>query len=382
MDASNKIPTTGFGSRVRKSPFFASTRRWGCNAYTVYNHTYMPISYGDPLREYWQLVNAVTLWDVACERQVQICGPDASRFVQLLTPRNLSSLAVGQARYVPLVDENGGMINDPVVLRIKEDTYWLSLADSDVLLWAKGLAWGQDFDVELNEPDVSPLQLQGPMATEVMLAVVGEWIRELKYFWFREVEIQGIPVVLSRTGWSNERGYEIFLRDGSRGDELWEIFMQAGRPWNISPACPSQIKRMEAGLLSYHNDMNLSTNPFEVGLGKFVDLDQDADFVGKQALQAIARDGVRNRLLGACVDGAPLPVNEHRWEVRVGGKPAGALTSCCYSPALERNLAYIYLPSALATPGRKVSVLTVAGERMAELCELPFVPNRATDHQG
>ncbi len=379
MDASNNIPTTHFGSRVRKSPFFESTRRWGCNAYTVYNHTYMPISYGDPLHEYQQLLNAVTLWDVACERQVQIAGPDAGRFVQLLTPRNLSSLAVGQAKYVPLVDEHGGMINDPIVLRIEENTYWLSLADSDVLLWAKGVAWGRDFKIELGEPDVSPLQLQGPKATAVMQDLVGDWIQELKYFWFREVDIQGIPVVLSRTGWSNERGYELFLRDSKSGNELWEILMLAGQPYDISPACPSQIKRMEAGLLSYHNDMNLSTNPFELGLGKFVDLEQDADFIGKEALKTVAREGIRNRLLGAWIDGGPLPVNEHRWPVHADGEAVGELTSCCYSPALENNIAYIYLPAGLATPGRRVSVMTVAGEREAELCELPFVRNRAGD---
>jgi aminomethyltransferase len=260
--------------------------------------------------------------------------------------------------------------------------YWLSLADSDVLLWAKGVAWGHDFNVQLTEPDVSPLQVQGPRATDVMRAVVGDWVQQLKYFWFRETDIQGIPVVVSRTGWSNERGYEVFLRDGTRGNELWEIIMAAGKPFDISPACPSQIKRMEAGLLSYHNDMNLSTNPFELGMGKFVDLDQEADFIGKEALKAIARDGIRNRLLGAYIHGAPLPVNEHRWPVTAEGKAVGQLTSCCYSPSLEQNIAYIYLPAALATPGRRVMVQTVAGEREAELCELPFVKNRAVDNAG
>jgi len=215
-----------------------------------------------------------------------------------------------------------------------------------------------------------------------MQAVVGAWIQDLKYFWFRETDIQGIPVVVSRTGWSNERGYEVFLRDGTRGNELWDIIMAAGKPWNISPACPSQIKRMEAGLLSYHNDMNLSTNPFELGMDKFVDLNQEADFIGKQALKVIARAGIRNRLLGACIDGAPLPVNEHRWPVTVDGKVVGELTSCCYSPTLEQNIAYIYLPAALAKPGQRVTVQTVVGARAAELCELPFLKNRAGDSAG
>jgi aminomethyltransferase len=377
MNTQDKAPTTGFGSRVRKSPYFESTRRYGCNTFTVYNHTYMPVHYGDPLEEYRQLTSAVTLWDVACERQVEISGADAHRFVQLLTPRNLSRMAVGQAMYVPLVDENGGMINDPIALRLEENRFWLSLADSDVLLWAKGVAWGQDYAVEISEPDVSPLQLQGPRATEVMRSLVGDWVEGLKYFWFKEIEIQGIPLVLSRTGWSNEIGYELLLQDGSKGNELWELLMQAGKPFGISPACPNQIKRMEAGLLSYHNDMNLQTNPFEIGLGRFVDLQQEADFIGKAALKKIAKEGIRNRLLGAVIDGEPLPVNEHRWPVSVNGQAVGELTSCCYSPALQRNIAYIYLPVEFSAPGQKVMVETIAGKRRAELCELPFIRNRA-----
>jgi aminomethyltransferase len=280
--------------------------------------------------------------------------------------------------YVPLVDEQGGMINDPIVLRLEENRYWLSLADSDVLLWAKGVAWGHDYDVALSEPDVSPLQLQGPRAAEVLQSLLGDWVLELKYFWFKQIEIQGIPLLLSRTGWSNERGYELFLQDGARGNELWELLMQAGRPYGISPACPNQIKRMEAGLLSYHNDMSLQTNPFEVGLGKFVDLQQEADFIGKAALQKIAREGIQNRLLGAVIEGAALPVNEHRWPVTANDQRVGELTSCCYSPALQQNIAYIYLPIEFALPGSKVRVETVVGSRVAELCELPFIKNRAT----
>lgn len=242
---------------------------------------------------------------------------------------------------MPLVDGDGAMINDPLLLRIEEHKYWLSLADSDVLLWAKGLTLDSDFDVQLCEPDVSPLQLQGPKATAVMQDVVGDWILDLGYFRLRAAAIDGIPVVISRTGWSNERGYEIFLRDGSRGDELWERFMKAGAPYNIHPACPSQIKRMEAGLLSYHNDMNLSNNPFELGLERFVDLEQNADFIGKAALKNIAREGVKQRLLGAVISGAPLPVNEHRWRVLKNGNAVGELTSQVYSPSLERERALI-----------------------------------------
>ena len=261
MNNNNKLPHIGFGSRVRKSPFFEATRRWGCKAYSVYNHTYMPIAYTDPETEYWQLVKHVTLWDVACERQVQVSGRDASRFVQLLTPRDLTRMAVGQAKYVPLVNAEGGLINDPVLLRVTEDCYWFSLADSDALLWAQGVAVGSGYQVDISEPDVSPLQVQGPAAADVMVSLFGEWIVDLKYFWFKQLEFEGMPLLISRTGWSNERGYEIFLRDGSRGDELWEMIMAAGEPYTITPACPNQIKRMEAGLLSYRNDMCWGSTP-------------------------------------------------------------------------------------------------------------------------
>ncbi|MBT4518817.1 MAG: dimethylsulfoniopropionate demethylase [Halieaceae bacterium] len=377
MNQQGNIPQTSFGSRVRKSPFFESTRRWGCNTYTVYNHTYMPVSYGDSDSEYRQLLEHVTLWDVACERQVQVKGPDASRFTQLLTPRDLTDMAVGQAKYVPVVNEQGGMINDPLLLRVSEDCYWFSLADSDVLLWAKGVAVGTDYRVEITEPDVSPLQIQGPAATDVVQALFGDSILDLKYFWFEQMDLDGIPLVLSRTGWSNERGYELFLQDGSRGDELWEKIMAAGKPFNISPACPSQTKRMEAGLLSYGNDLDQSLNPLEVGMDKFVDLDKPIDFIGKQALQKIAETGITRKLMGAVIEGDALPVNEHRWPVYVDDRRVGELTSCVYSPSMESNIAYIIMPFSLAAVGQSVSIDTADGLRKAKLCQLPFVVNRA-----
>jgi aminomethyltransferase len=377
MTQTAQNPRISFGSRVRKSPFFNATRRWGCHSYTIYNHTYLPTSYSDPATEYAALVNAVTLWDVACERQVQVQGPDAARFVQWLSPRDLSAMVVGQARYVPLLAEDGGIINDPVILKIADDCFWYSLADSDVLLWARGVALGQDYDVDITEPDVSPLQLQGPLASRVACDLFGDWVMDLKYFWFRAFDFEGIPLLLSRTGWSNERGYEIFLRDGRHGDTLWERIMSAGEPYGITPACPNQIKRMEAGLLSYNNDMDLSNNPFEVGLDRFVDLDGDFDFIGKHALEKIVEAGARRKMLGARIAGDPLAVNEHRWRILSGGEAVGEVTSACYSPHLESNIAFALLPAELAQPGSVVKVETPAGEREAELCELPFTQNRA-----
>jgi len=338
----------------------------------------MPLYYQDPVADYWNLVRHVTLWDVSCEVQVEIRGPDAFKLVSFMTPRNISKCQSGQAMYIPLVDENGGMINDPILLRLADDHFWLSLADADVLLWVKALACSGGFDVRVCEPDVSPLQLQGPRATAVAETLFGDWIKALKYYRFRQTEIEGIPVLLSRTGWSNEKGYEIFLKDSSHGDRLWELIMAAGKEFQIAPAAPSQIKRMEAGLLSYRNDMDLSNNPFEVGLGRFVDLEQECDFIGKQALKQIQEQGIQQKLMGLVLDCKPVSVNEDKWPVMVNDNIVGKITSSVYSPALKQSLAYAILPIEYATEGQIVQVRIDTGEVVsAEVNSLPFVDNRA-----
>ncbi len=370
--------TLPIGTRVRKSPFFNATRRAGCTSYTIYNHTYMPVAYKGAVPDYWHLVNDVTLWDVACERQVEISGPDAFELVRRLTPRDLSRLKIGQAKYVPLVDENGGLLNDPVLLRVSEDRFWLSLADYDILLWAKGVALDSELSVKITEPDVSPLQVQGPGAVEVVAALFGDWIRDLRYYWFREGELEGIPYLLSRTGWSNEKGFEVFLKDSRYGQQLWDMIMSAGQPFGIQPGAPSQIKRMEAGLLSYWNDMDSSNNPYEIGLGKYVDLDQDVDFIGKQALIRIRDAGIKQLLTGAIVEGAPIPVNEEHWPVSHAGSVIGKVTSAVHSPGLKQNLVYAMIPVEHAEPGRHIDIhLPSEDVRRATVTPLPFSPNNA-----
>jgi len=367
------VPSIPIGPRVRKSPFFAATRRWGCKCYSVYNHMFMPVYYQSPEADFWKLVEAVTLWDVAVERQVEISGPDAARFTQLLTPRNLSKCAVGQCKYVLITDEHGGIINDPVLLKLAEDRFWLSLADADVLLWAKGLAHGAGMDVTIVEPDVSPLQVQGPHSPEVMRALFGEWIDDLRYFWFRETELDGIPVLVSRTGWSSERGYEIFLRDGTCGDELWERIMAAGQPWGIAPGAPSAIRRIEGAMLSHGSDMTLAENPYELGLGRLVDLDQEAEFVGKDALRRIAAEGVRRAMVGVEVEGASVGAgNEHPWPVVGGEALAARLTSCVWSPRLKKNIGLALVASADAAVGTEITLATPTGERRARVVPIPF----------
>jgi len=277
----------GFGTQIRKSPYFNSTVKWGATGFSVYNHMYIPRDFGSPEQNFWNLVNEAILCDVAVERQVEITGPDAAKFIQLLTPRDLSKLSVGQCKYVLIVNNEGGILNDPVLLRLAENHFWLSLADSDILLWAQGVAVNSGLNVKISEPDVSPLQLQGPNSGKIMEALFGESINDLKYYWLRELDLDGIPLIVSRTGWSSELGYELYLRDGSKGDELWEKIMSAGKEFGLKPGHTSSIRRIEGGMLSYHADADINTNPYELGLDRLVNLDITDNFVGKEALKKL-----------------------------------------------------------------------------------------------
>ncbi len=371
---SKHIKDIGFGTQIRKSPYFDATLRHGAQAFSVYNHMYIPRDFGDPVENYWNLVNAAILCDVAVERQVEITGPDAADFVQLLTPRNLSDCRVGQCKYVLITSEEGGIINDPVLLRLGENHFWLSLADSDVLLWAKGVAVHSGMDVTLGEPDVSPLQLQGPKSLEIMKALFGEEIGTLRYFWFREAELDGIPLVVSRTGWSSELGYELYLRDASRGDELWERIMAAGKSFGLCAGHTSTIRRIEGGMLSYQADMDLNTNPFELGLDRLVDLDMETDYIGKAALQRIKSAGIRRKQVGLEIDGPPIEgTNTQFWPVYGGDGDVGVITSAVYSPRLERNIALALVAVDWAGKGSRLRARCDSGDHVATVVDVPFI---------
>ena len=363
----------GFGTQIRKSPFFDATVRWGAAGFSVYNHMYIPRDFGDPVANFWNLVNTATLSDVAVERQVEITGPDAARFTQLLTPRNLSQCAVGQCKYVLITNAAGGILNDPVLLRLDENHFWLSLADSDILLWAQGVAVNCGMDVEIREPDVSPLQLQGPNSGKIMQALFGEKISELRYYWLDEYELEGIPLIVSRTGWSSELGYEIYLRDGTRGEELWELIMAAGKPFGLAPGHTSSIRRIEAGMLSYHSDMDINTNPFELGLGRLVDLEMEANFVGKAELKKIAQQGVSRLQVGLEIDGDPLPgPNTEFWPIMLAGVRVGEVTSAVYSPRLESNIALAMVQIEHSAIDNRVEIAMPSGIRSAKVVPKPF----------
>jgi aminomethyltransferase len=362
------------GARLRRTPYFEATQRYDPQGFTVYNHMLFPVNYDDFETEYWKLLKGVTVWDVSVERQVEITGPDAFQFTNLLTPRDLSKCEVGQGKYVVITDEQGGIINDPVLLRLGDNHFWLALADSDVLLWAKGVAIHSGMDVEIVEPDVSPMQVQGPKSKDVMQKLFGDRVLELPYYYSIETELDGIPVIVTRTGWTGEVGYEIYLRDGSQGVALWEKVMEAGRPYDIAPTGPSDIRRIEAGILNYGADMTLENNPYEVGLGWLVDLDQADNFIGKAALQRIKAEGVQRKLVGIEIEGAPLPFNATKWPVLSEGQHIGQVTSAIYSPRLQKNIGYAMVPVAQAGLGTPFAIeIPAAGQRPATVVRKPFV---------
>ena len=363
----------GFGTQIRKSPYFDATVRWGAKGFSVYNHMYIPRDFGDPVGNFWNLVNDAILCDVAVERQVEITGPDAARFVQSMTPRDLSKMAVGQCKYILVTNADGGLLNDPVLLRLGENHFWISLADSDILLWAQGLAVHAGMDVTIREPDVSPLQLQGPKSGEIMRALFGDAITDLRYYWLRELELDGIPLVVSRTGWSSELGYELYLRDGTRGDDLWERIMAAGAPFGLKPGHTSTIRRIEGAMLSYHADADIHTNPYELGLDRLVDLDMEAEFVGKDALRRIRDRGVSRKQVGLVIEGEALSApNTTFWPVEADGEAVGRVTSAVHSPRLRQNIALAMIATERAEIGTALAVEMPAGTRRATVVERPF----------
>ena len=363
----------GFGTQIRKSPFFDSTVRWGATAFSVYNHMYIPRDFGDPEQNFWNLINDAILCDVSVERQVEITGPDATQFIQLLTPRDLSKLAVGQCKYIIITNAAGGVINDPVLLRLGEDHYWISLADSDVMLWAQGVAVNSGLDVHICEPDASPLQLQGPQSGNIMEKLFGESISDLRYYWHRELSLDGIPLIVSRTGWSSELGYEIFLRDGSQGDALWEKIMEAGKAYGLKPGHTSSIRRIEGGMLSYHADMDIETNPFELGLDRLIHLEGELDFIGKKALSKIKNNKLTRKQVGLQIYGEPLlGPNTRFWPIECEGTSIGKVTSAVYSPRLRKNIALAMVSIDYASLGRQFNINTPEGVLKATVVEKPF----------
>ena len=370
--------------RIRKSPFFYASRQHGVGLYSVYNHTYHARHYGDPIDEYWNLLEGVTLWDVGVERQVEITGPDAFEFTNMLVPRDLTKCKVGQCKYVFITADDGGIINDPVLLRLGENHFWLSLADSDVLLWAKGLAQNLGMNVQIREADVGPVQIQGPKSRDVMVDLFGDSILDVPYYYAVDRELDGMQVVVSRTGYSAELGYEIYLHNASQhGVRLWEKIWEAGKPHGMTVIGPCHIRRIEAGILSWGCDITLDTNPFEAGYGFektwMVDLDQESDFVGKEALRRIKSEGISRKLVGIEIDGPSVGTYNDGQMIDVfpvrdpHGLRIGEVTSACHSPRMDRNIGFAMVPIAYYETGTQLVVETQHGPQDAVVVEKPFL---------
>ncbi len=360
-------------ARLRPSPFYQATLADGVTAFTTYNHMLMPTSFGHPEEEYWRLLNGASQWDVACERQVQLTGKDAGRLAQLLSPRDLTRCEVGQGKYVPLCNHAGTLINDPVLLKLDDDRYWFSIADSNIWFWARAIAAERDLDVAVSEPDVSPLAVQGPKAENVVASIFGDWIRGLRYFRFRDTAIEGIPVTVARSGWSKQGGFELYLKDGMLGGRLWNIVKEAGKPWDIGPGTPNFCERVESGLLSYGGDTDEATNPFEVRMSKYVDLHVPDDVVGIEALRSIHAEGAQRHQLGVILaDEEPTELGFHWHSIMKNGRKVGDLTNCVWSYRLRRNIGFALVSRSCAA-GDQVQVLKEGRTLAGTLAELPFL---------
>jgi aminomethyltransferase len=362
----------GLNPRIKKSPFFEKAVEYGATEFHPYNGMWMPVGYDSPVNEYWNVLERASLWDVGVQKCVEIAGPDAEAFMQLLTPRDITTIEPGRCAYVFLTNQDGGVLNDPVMLRIAEDRFWLSTADSDMYLWAKGVSAFAGHEVEIATPHVYPMQLQGPRSAEIMVDVFGEEILDLRYYRWMRSSVDGIDVVISRTGYSSELGYEVYLLGEARGGELWEILMTAGKPYGISPGSPNRIRRIEGGVLDYASDITPDENPLELGLDRLIAW--DTDFLGKAALEKVRDEGVRRRLIGLFLDGPALQKNnEHRWPVTSASTKVGFVTNAVHSPRLDRNIAFAMIDVPFDANDTVLTVETVEGVRSAERTTLPFI---------
>ena len=365
------------GARNRRTPYYEATQRYGPQGFTVYNHMYFPIRFDTFEAEFDALLNAVTIWDVSVERCLEISGPDGFRFAQLLTPRDLSKCAVGQAKYVLICDSDGGIVNDPVLLHVEEDRWWMQLADSDAGLYAMGVLSGTNLDAEVSYPDVHPVQVQGPHAAATLAKLVGKAIYDIRYYWCERFQIGDIPVVVSRTGWSAVPGFEVNLLDGSRGTALWDAIMAAGQEFAIRPIAPNEARRVEAGIFNLGSDMTLADTPFHVmGLERLVE-EQPQDYIGKAALERDRREGVDRKLVGIEFDREePFPGITASWPASHSGVAVGRVTDAVWSPGLSKNIGYVWVPIDLAGPGTPIDVESEHGWVTGRTAAIPFVDPR------
>lgn len=371
-----------FSRRLRRTPYTERVEQAGVRGFSIVNHMLLPKAFAPSVEEdYWHLRRHVQVWDVSCQRQVEIDGPDAATLVQWMTPRDISKARVGDCLYVPLIDDDAGLINDPVLLKLDENRFRLSIADSDVLLFAKGIAMGKGWNVRIHEPDVSPLAVQGPRAEDLMADLFGPDIRKIGFFKFGLFEFQGTRQIIARSGYSRQGGFEIYLEGGHLGPALWDAVWQAGQPYQITPGCPNLIERIEGGLMSYGNEMTRANNPMEIGLAKYCTLDGRVDYAGRAALQAIAAQGEPARLVrGVVFDGGCCPTCAQPWPVMVGGLHVGQVTSAIWSPRLEANVSLGMIERGYWDTGTEVTVHSSDGKtRRGHIRDMPILPSKSAE---
>ena len=370
-----KIPQLNMSRRIRRTPFTQKVEENGVTGFTVVNHMLMPKSFKSSIEDdYWHLNKNVQLWDVSCQRQVQITGEESEKLIQFMTPRSIQNMSVGKCFYIPIIDENAGMINDPVLLKLNNYKYWLSVADSDVILWAKGLASGLNLKVNIEEPHIYPLAIQGPKSEELMVSVFGEKIKSIKFFHFKSFNFEGSNQIISRSGYSNQDGFEIYFSGFDKGSMLWDTLWNAGLNLNISPGCPNLIDRIEGGLLSYGNEFNIENNPYECNLGIYCSENSNHDFIGKNSLEYIKKQGIEKKIMGILFDGNPCTSFTKPYPVySINNKKIGQITSGIYSPRFKTNIGLSMILRNFWDAGNEVLVETDDNVmRKGIINELPF----------
>lgn len=360
-------------ARLKTSPFFNETINDGATHFSIYNQTLLPTGFGNPENEYWNLINNVSIWDVAAERQVEITGPDAQKLIQILATRKMNKCKINQGKYVALCNHNGTIINDPLILKLEEDRFWISLADSNIFFWTNAIANERKMNVKISDPNTGPIAIQGPKAENVAQDVFGEWVKDIKYFWFKKTEIKKMTMLVARSGWSKQGGFEIYLMQPEKGPELWNIIKEAGKKYDIQPGNPNNTERIESGLLSYGGDTDDQTNPFEVRLEKYVDLDCPDDTIGIQALREIKKKGPKRHQLGIILENKIPVISNFKWfDINKNNKKIGHMTNITFSYKMEKNIGFA-LVSTDAKPQDEVEVIIDGEKQNAKLTEIPFI---------
>ena len=359
--------------RLRSTPYTSRIEEQGVTAYTIYNHMLLPAAFGSIEDSYRHLKEHVQVWDVAAERQVEISGKDSAELVQLMTCRDLSKSKIGRCYYCPIIDDSGNLVNDPVVLKLAEDRWWISIADSDVIFFAKGLASGYKFDVKITEPVVDIIAVQGPKSFDLMEKVFGKIIKELKFFGFSYYDFKGTKHLIARSGWSKQGGFEIYVQNTQAGQKLYDHLFEIGDEFNVKPGCPNLIERIESGLLSYGNDFDNNDNPFECGFDQYVSLDSEVNFLGKENLKKVKSDGIQKKLMGIKIDAKEVSISGSLDLKDENGNIIGELRSACYSPHFEKVIGIAMIKKPYCDVTQIVKVDVNGNICTGNVCDLPFI---------